>query len=150
MSEEDSRLARWGVLALVGLVVTAIALWLGLSYLGRWNTIQKANNEAHKARIEAANQTQVNELLISANAQQVQIHTQQAAIRLADAVGIREAQDEISKTLTPLYVQFEMVDALKSIAESGKNNTVVYIPTGANGIPLIANASQTQVTAPTP
>lgn len=142
------RIATWIVAGLSGLTVFIIAIWLAVSALGRWNSLQHATNEAHIARVSAGNQAQVNQLLIASSDQQILIHQKQAQIRLADAVGIRAAQDEISKTLTPLYVQFEMVDALKAMAESGKNNTVVYIPTGANGIPLIANANPTQVTAP--
>jgi hypothetical protein len=143
-----SKIVKWVVEGIVALTVSVFALSAGVGAYSRWNDVQQANNQAHVARINAANQTQVNNLLISANAQQVQIHKQQADIRLADAVGVREAQDEISKTLTPLYVQFEMVDALKTIADSGKNNTVVYIPTGANGIPLISNIDPNQVTTP--
>src|ERR1044071_4045464 len=134
--------------ALVALSVLIVGGWWGFSAFHRWNSIQGAENTAHVARIQAANQTQVNQLLISATDQQVKIHQGQAQVRLADAVGVRNAQDEISKTLTPLYVQFEMVDALKNIAQSGKNNTVVYIPSGANGIPLVSNISGDKVTQP--
>lgn len=52
---------------------------------------------------------------------------------------------EIAKKLTPLFVQFEMIEALKAIAESGHNNTVVYIPTGANGVPLVSLSDKPQV-----
>jgi hypothetical protein len=135
---------------IVGLMVIVFGISVGLGAYGRWSKVQEANTAARTARIEAANQAQVNQLLINSADQQIQIHQKQAQIRLADAVGVREAQDEISKTLTPLYVQFEMVDALKSIAESGKNNTVVYIPTGANGIPLISNTDPTQQSVGTP
>lgn len=129
-------------------VVVVIGGWWGMGAFSRWNAVQGAENKAHVARIQAANQTQVNQLLIGATAQQVQIHQAQAQVRLADAVGVKEAQDEISKTLTPLYVQFEMVEALKEIAVSGKNNTVEFIPSGANGIPLVSNVQQGAVTAP--
>lgn len=142
------KIAKWVVSVIVGLVVAIFVMSAGIGAYSRWSQVQSAKNKAHVERINAANQSQVNQLLISSADQQIQIHQKQAQIRLADAVGVREAQDEISKTLTPLYVQFEMVDALKSIAESGKNNTVVYIPTGANGIPLISNADQSQVGSP--
>lgn len=142
------KIARWVLGTIAGLVVAIFAISVGLGAYGRWSNVQEAKNKAQTARIDAANQAQVNQLLINSADQQIQIHQKQAQIRLADAVGIREAQDEVSKTLTPLYVQFEMVDALKTIAESGKNNTVVYIPTGANGIPLISNTDQTQVGTP--
>lgn len=152
--EKDNGDIRFGritatvIAALLSLVLLIFSISVGLGAYGRWSRIQEANNKAHAARIDAANQAQVNQLLINSADQQIQIHQKQAQIRLADAVGIREAQDEVSKTLTPLYVQFEMVDALKQIAESGKNNTVVYIPTGANGIPLISNTDSTQVGTP--
>lgn len=133
---------------IVGIVSLLIGLWWGFSAFHRWNSIQGTKNAATRARIQAANQTAVNSLLIGATNQQVQIHQAQAQVRLADAVGIKEAQDEISKTLTPLYVQFEMVEALKEIAVSGKNNTVEFIPSGANGIPLVSNVQQGPVTAP--
>ena len=123
---------------IVGLFMGAIA---GFKSFGRHQAVAEANNKAHVARIAAANETQVNELRISAQAQKVKIAQQEAQIRYEQAKGVREAQDEISRTLTPLYVQFEMVDALKEIANSGKNNTVVYIPSGANGIPLVSDAS---------
>lgn len=132
----------------LALILFVFSLSVGFGMYGRWSKVQEAKNKAQTARIDAANQSQVNQLLISSADQQIQIHQKQAQIRLADAVGIREAQDEVSKTLTPLYVQFEMVDALKTIAESGKNNTVVYIPTGANGIPLISTTDQNQVGTP--
>lgn len=142
------KIVKWSVAGLASLVALIFALSAGSGAYSRWNNVQNAKNKAQTARIDAANQAQVNQLLINSADQQIQIHQKQAKIRLADAVGIREAQDEVSKTLTPLYVQFEMVDALKTIAESGKNNTVVYIPTGANGIPLISNTDQTQVGTP--
>lgn len=148
MEITPKRVVTWIIAGVTSTVVAIVALWLSTSALGRWNDLQNANNAAHIARVNAANQTQVNELQVTATEQQVQIHEAQAKVRLADAQGIRAAQDEISKTLTPLYVQFEMVDALKQMAESGKNNTVVYIPTGANGIPLISNTNPNQVTTP--
>lgn len=152
MTGDDKFVTKMIALVVACVVALGIGLWLGISALHRWNAVQGALNEAHVARIHASNQTSVNQLLIAANEQQVKIHEQQAGIRVADAVGIREAQDEISKTLTPLYVQFEMVQALEKMAESGKNNTLELIPSGAGGIPLIANVApgspQDRVTAP--
>ena len=142
------RIARWTAGSLAGIILSVFGVSVGLGAYGRWSHVQEAKNKATTQRIDAENQAKVNQLLINSADQQIQIHQKQAQIRLADAVGIREAQDEVSKTLTPLYVQFEMVDALKTIAESGKNNTVVYIPTGANGIPLISNSDQSQVGTP--
>ena len=118
-----------GAVALVVLVMLVITCWWGFAAFGRYNARADANNRVKISNIEIRNQ-----------AQRVTVAKQQAEIRYQTAVGIREAQDEIAKTLTPLYVQFEMVDALKSIAASGKNNSVVYIPSGPNGIPLVSVA----------
>lgn len=95
----------------------------------------------YQKRANANNNVKVSAIQIRNQEQRVKIAKQQAQIRLQTAIGIRKAQDEIQSTLTPLYVQFEMVDALKNIARSGKNNSVVYIPSGANGIPLVSNVS---------
>lgn len=95
-----------------------------------------------QARADARNAVAISKIEIDNQAQRIQVAKQKAEIRLQEAVGIREAQTEIAKTLTPLYVQFEMVDALKQIALSGNNSSVVYIPSGANGIPLVSNVNE--------
>lgn len=91
----------------------------------------------YQKRATARNEITVNHIRIQQQEQRVKIAKQNANIRYQNAVGVKRAQDEIQKTLTPIYVQFEMVDALKQIAASGSNNSVVFIPSGANGIPLI-------------
>jgi hypothetical protein len=117
---------------IVGLFLL-IGLILGMSFGC------KAYNR-YQARADANNRVKISAIEIRNQSQRVKVATQQADIRYRTAIGIKRAQDEISKTLTPLYVQFEMVDALKTIAASGKNNSVVYIPGGANGIPLVSVA----------
>lgn len=123
------------------LAVVLIALLFGLygatKSFSRYQKRADANNKVKISNIEIRNQ-----------AQRVQIAKQKAEIRLQNSIGIRRAQDEIARTLTPLYVQFEMTEALKQIAESGRNNTVVYIPSGANGIPLVSTTSPTEVKNP--
>ena len=135
----DRRLVSAVVLVAVTLVgFIALLMFLFPAY-NRYQKRANANNNVKVSAIQIRNQEQ-----------RVKIAKQQAQIRLQRAIGIRRAQDEIQSTLTPLYVQFEMVDALKSIAASGSNNSVVYIPAGANGIPLIATAKgQESVGLPT-
>ena len=135
--------AATGALAIVGLVILALililGLWMGLKAMGRYQTRQDALNRVKVSHIEIRNQKQ-----------RVTIAKQKAEIRRQNAIGVREAQDEIAKTLTPLYVQFEMTQALTAIARSGRNNSVVYLPSGANGIPLVATVDPEKVTAPSP
>lgn len=121
----------------IGLLCGGVALFKNFI---RYQDIQDANNTAHVARIVADNEARVNELRIKAQEQRVQITKQDAEIRRQEAEGIRDAQDTIAKTITPLYVQLEMVRTLQSIAHDGKNNTVIYIPVGPDGLPVVAGA----------
>lgn len=52
--------------------------------------------------------------------------------RFQESVGVRRAQDEIAKTLTPLYVQHEAIQAMR---DSGAER--IYIPSGEQGIPMV-------------
>jgi hypothetical protein len=61
---------------------------------------------------------------------------QQAQIRYENSVGIRRAQDEISRTLTPLYIQFEAIQAQLAMAKS-QNHTVLWIPAAENAVPTV-------------
>lgn len=67
----------------------------------------------------------------------MKIARQQADIRYVNSTGIRRAQDEIQKTLTPLYVQWEAIQAQLAMANS-QNHTIIYIPSGSNGVPLVS------------
>lgn len=85
----------------------------------------------YQARENAKNET-------ITSIKQIQIAKNLAAARYATSIGLRKSQDEIRKTLTPLYVQFEMTQALQAIATSGSNDTVIYIPTDPrNGLPVV-------------
>ena len=119
----------------VGVVILGLIVVL-LFALPAYNRYQK--------RANARNEVTVNHIIIQQQAQNVKIAQQQADIRYQNSVGIRRAQDEIRKTLTPLYVQFEMVQALQAIATSGNNNTVIYLPTDPKtGLPIVPVSNST-------
>lgn len=144
MSNEDAFSIK-GVVSFVVAIILLIILLFTLVFVGlpswsRWNSRQHRNQNRSQALRDAQNQVTITNIQIGTTKQKVQIAQQEAEIRKAQAVGIREAQDEISKTLTPLYVQFELSQALKDIAISGKNNSVIYIPIGPNGLPIVQNA----------
>ena len=65
-----------------------------------------------------------------------QIAIKNAEIKVEEAKGIAKSQEIINKTLTTNYLQHEAIQAQMAMAHS-KNHTTVYIPSGANGIPLI-------------
>lgn len=121
------------ILSILGFIAAFVLVIVGL--FGAF--AMKNNFHRTQARKNANNSVLISGIEIQNQKQRVEIAKQQAEIRLQDAIGVREAQDEIAKTLTPLYVQFEMVDALKQIAQSGRNSSVVFIPSGANGIPAV-------------
>jgi leucyl aminopeptidase len=131
---------KWIVVTLVGFIAVVV---LGFGLIAASKSFHR-----YQKRADAKNQVQIYNIQIQQQAQRVQIAKQDAEIRKQTAIGVREAQDEIAATLTPLYVQFEMTEALKQIATSGSNNSTVFIPAGAAGIPLISNANPTKVTKP--
>ena len=69
---------------------------------------------------------------------QKEIAKKDAEIRIEEAKGIAMAQKIINETLTKNYLQHEAINAQLKMAES-PNHTTVYIPSGANGIPLVNN-----------
>lgn len=137
---KPSDVVKWIGVVFVALslcVVLALGISIGFRTVGRSQARADANNRVKISAIEIRNQEQ-----------RVTVAKQKAEIRKQTAIGVREAQDEIAKTLTPLYVQFEMVEALKAIAKSGRNSSVIYLPSGANGIPLVSTVDQNKVGQP--
>jgi len=59
-------------------------------------------------------------------------------IAVMDARGIAESQKIINRSLTGNYLQYMAIKAQEKMAQS-KNHTTIYIPTGANGIPIVKN-----------
>lgn len=131
------RVARWVTWTMVGVVVL-ITLWIGV-----WS-VYKATSRYQK-RADAGNQVKVSAIQIRNQAQRVLIAKQKAEIKHQTAIGQRLANEEIARRLTPLFVQYEMIEALKAISIGGRNNSVVYIPAGANGVPLVSVSNQPQV-----
>lgn len=87
------------------------------------------------------NLTTVNDIQIAQTAQLVQVQKQKAQIQIEQAKGIAQAQDIIKSTLTPAYLQYEAIEAQKAEINSD-NHTVIYIPSGSNGVPLVTTVPQ--------
>jgi regulator of protease activity HflC (stomatin/prohibitin superfamily) len=71
---------------------------------------------------------------------ELDISKKQAEIRVAEAKGIAESQQIINATLTTAYLQHEAIQAQLKMVD-GKNTTVVYIPVGPSGIPVVQTAN---------
>lgn len=95
----------------------------------------------YQARQEAENQVAINTIIIQQQEQNIQVEKQKAQIRVVDAQGIAQAQQIIAASLTDSYLQYLAIDAQKAMA-SGSNHTEIYIPSGANGIPLVKTIGQ--------
>jgi regulator of protease activity HflC (stomatin/prohibitin superfamily) len=67
---------------------------------------------------------------------EIEITKLKAEKRVEEAKGIAKAQEIINSTLTDKYLQHEAIKAQMNMADS-PNHTTTYIPSGANGIPLI-------------
>jgi uncharacterized iron-regulated membrane protein len=89
------------------------------------------------------NQVQVNDIQIAQTKQLVQVEQQKAQIRIADAQGIAQSQKIIAGSLTAQYLQYEAIEAQKSEINS-QNHTIIYIPSGNNGIPLVSTVNPQQ------
>lgn len=91
----------------------------------------------YQARANAKNET-------ITSIKQIKIARNLAQARYQTSIGLKRAQNEIRKTLTPLYVQFELTQALQAIATSGSNDTVIYLPTDPKtGLPIVPTSNLT-------
>jgi regulator of protease activity HflC (stomatin/prohibitin superfamily) len=142
--------ALWTLGALAAVVLlTAVGVGLSAGVQSYRRAEERANAE---------NQVKLTHIEISRARQQARITRAQIAAteanaekRYQESVGIRRAQDEIAKSLTDQYLQHEAIQAQKAVATSGRNNTIVYVPSGANGVPLVQdpqNVNRLRATPP--
>jgi hypothetical protein len=127
------KLVFWSLASLLGvvaIVATGVGLSAGVSAYKRAQQRASAENGVRLARIE------VRRADLVARAQVV-VAEAGAQARYQQAVGIRRAQDKIRQTLTAPYLQYEAIQAQKAAATSGRNNTLIYLPSGTSGVPLV-------------
>lgn len=139
----------WGLVALLGVVAltaTGVALSAGVKAYKRAEERADAENRVQLTRI-AIGRAKEQALITRA---QIEATQADAEKRYQDAVGIRRAQDEISRTLTSQYLQHEAIQAQKAIATSGRNNTLIYLPSGTSGVPLVQDPQNLNRLRPKP
>lgn len=129
----DNRIATYIAIAVVLFIAFCIAGAAGCKEYNRYQKRADANNGAKITHINIERARQQARI----NRAQVEAIKAEADKRREEAKGIRDAQETINRTLTPLYVQHEAIQAQKAIATSGNNNTVIYVPAGTNGTPTI-------------
>ena len=127
-------------LASMGLLIACAALFGSCAAVKTYSRYQKVqDNKVQRKiiRLNAQNRVLVNETRIKQTHQLIQVEKQKAAIRVQEAKGIANAQQIINASLTPLYLQHEAIKAQMAMAK-GENHTVVYVPSGDVGVPLVS------------
>lgn len=127
------KIVGWCVGAVVGLVGLIIVIGLIAGIISRYEKREDAKNEVTVTRTlikKAEEEAKVNKAQIKAT-------EAEAEKRVAESVGIKEAQLEINKTLTDKYIQHEYVQAI----EKGHVETT-FIPVGQNGLPFVTDPTQ--------
>jgi regulator of protease activity HflC (stomatin/prohibitin superfamily) len=94
-------------------------------------TINLPEKVANSQQLKIAKQTKLEQ-----KGFEIDIAKKDKEITIIEAEGIAVAQKIINSTLTPMYLQHEAIKAQMDMADS-PNHTTVYIPSGANGIPII-------------
>lgn len=128
------------ILAIIVILALALGAVSGCKEYNRYQKRADANNRVKVTAINIRNAKQ-QALVVEAQNERVRALGEQ---RIITARALAESQRLIHSTLTPLYVQFEAIEAQKAIATSGKNNTVIYVPAGTNGTPVITQNAQAQ------
>lgn len=116
----------------VGFILFVWVLTLGIQSYGRWNRLQNEHN-----------QTSINDIKIAQTKQLVQVAEQQKQITIVQAQGIASSQKIINDTLTNQYLQYLAISAQKDEINS-PNHTVIYVPSGDNGIPMVQTVNPQQ------
>jgi hypothetical protein len=144
-SDEDKGKVRSSdILGMAGVTFLAVALVViliigviaGFKAFGRYQRVA-----------DARNQEKVIEMEVKQTAMLVEVEKQKAAVRIEEAKGISESQRIINNTLTPNYLTYLSIQAQMNHADS-PNTTVIYIPVGENGVPIVRDSSADE--APTP
>lgn len=68
---------------------------------------------------------------------EIEIEKQEKEKRIIQAEGIAKSMEIINERLTPNYLQHEAIESQKMILNSPNCQTVVYIPSGSMGVPLV-------------
>jgi hypothetical protein len=128
--------AQWGLgilVAVLATVATGVGLSVALNAYSRAEARANANNRVALVRI-AIKQARQQSLVSYA---QLGVARADAQRRYTEALGIRRAQDVIAGKLTSQYLQYLAIQAQMAVATSGRNNTLIYLPSGSSGVPLV-------------
>ena len=145
MSDNPAKEALITTVSVCFLVIFGSALLVGgcagMKSFMRYQKVADNKTNRQVIRANAKNRVLINETRIKQTHQLIQVERQKAAIRIQEAKGIQSAQKIINASLTPLYLQHEAIKAQMAMAK-GQNHTVVYVPAGENGVPLVQKVAE--------
>lgn len=88
-----------------------------------------------------------NSQLLEQQKTEIEIKEAERKKRIIEAEGIARANEIIQSKLTPLYIQYEAIQAQREAYKSD-NHTFTYIPVGANGVPVVSQVPSSVVDKP--
>ena len=125
-------------------VLVALLIVVGLCVGGAFGC---AAYNRYQKRADANNRVKVTAIARRNAVQRVDVAKIENELKHQQAIGQRKANEEISSRLTPLFVQYEALQAMIEASHSGAA-TIIYYPVGANGVPLVSVSGQPQVYGP--
>lgn len=127
-------ISAFAALMLVILIVIVLG-YQGCGQVKDFNRHQKIKNAENNVKITSINISKAQQQARIVRAQ-IATTKARAEMKYQESIGIKRAQVEIARSLTPLYIQHEAIQAQEHGGASK-----IYIPTGANGIPLVNDVS---------
>lgn len=124
------KLAKWAAVGLAGFILLLVVGCGGAKEFSRY-----------QKRADAKNATWVRNQEIKTYQARVLIERKKAQVRREEAKGLHDAQETIQATLTDRYLQHEAIGAMREIAASGRNNSLIYLPSGPMGVPLVQDVT---------
>lgn len=139
----DEEVAMWkfvkkfGVVICVGIVVSILLLMVGMPCYTIFHSMMAG-------RAELAKQTFSKQVMVQEATAKMESAKLLAQAEVERAKGVAEANKIIGESLQhggDQYLQYLAIDAQKELVNS-PSHTVVYIPSGNNGIPLVKTVEQ--------
>jgi superfamily II DNA or RNA helicase len=90
-----------------------------------------------KELTDAIEKTLVAKQIALQKIEELKVQKNENEILVERAKGAALVQEERSKHLTPLLVQQQAVEALSKMAENPNKTTIIFIPVGSGGLPVI-------------
>lgn len=131
----------------IGITATIFVGILIIVFLSVGAAFGCASYNRYQKRADANNNVKVTAIARRNAVQRVDVAKIENELKHQQAIGQRKANVEIASRLTPLFVQYEALQAMIEASQNGAA-TIIYYPVGANGVPLVSVSGSPQVYGP--